>query len=148
MSIERSDNRLELHPKPVQEWERKLVGGVYVDWSSTAEIDSFYTTGGLSSTYKLNKYFWVAGILYQYTLSGYRQVGGNTGGVSSIPYRVTETSNTVTIPGLIGKEFVFLIQASQVYDADQISLNDETGELDGSAIGGFYEGYLLTIMYK
>lgn len=73
MSITRSDNRFEKHPKPVQEFERKQVAGVYVDWDDATEV-----VNAVPAPYRPNKYFWIAGIYYQCDSDGttFRAIGG------------------------------------------------------------------------
>lgn len=74
MSLTRSDNRLEKHPKPVQENERKLVSGAYTDWASTSEVNS-----AVDIAFRKNKYFWVNGSLMHCGNDGttYRKISGS-----------------------------------------------------------------------
>ncbi len=73
MSEIRSDNRLEQHPKPVQEYERKFNGTGYEDWASTAEMEAVYNVA-----YRPNKYFWINGHYFECLSDGvtYRQIDG------------------------------------------------------------------------
>jgi len=59
MSIIRSDSRNETHNKPVQEGERKLSGGVYVDYATQAEV-----IAAIGIEFRKNKYFWINGLRY------------------------------------------------------------------------------------
>ncbi len=101
MSEIRSDNRLEQHPKPVQEYERKFNGAGYEDWVSTAEMEAVYNIA-----YRKNKYFWIAGDYFECLDDGvtYRQVnGGGGGGTVTVTATgdatgVSDTSNTPTLP--------------------------------------------------
>jgi hypothetical protein len=157
MAIPISEGFLYTNPVPAQQWLRKLQSGVtYVDWSNTAEVDTFFaTTTGLDPSYKLNKYFWIAGNLYQYTQAGYRLVGEDISdpGIKSMVFQVESDGNIIDT-GLIDKVLVQVFigsttppAASQVYDAVTVTM-DSAGLLDGSLIGGFYTGNNVTILYK
>jgi hypothetical protein len=115
--ITRSDNRGEFHPKPVQEYERKLVSGsTYTDWASTSELETTLDGAGYVQSLRTNKYFWIGGIYYFYDGSTYIPIGGTISdvlyknrvfieaGVSSIPGgggTWPSGVNTVTIPGFV-----------------------------------------------
>lgn len=144
MSEVRSDNRLERHPKPVQEYERKLVDGEYVDWASFAEWETAY-----NAAYRANKYLWVDNVLWHcYAVGFYRQVSGGGsggGGLTALNYTVVSDASVITIPQLNGHVFNLLVQGTQAYNSQYIT---QTGtDLDCSNIGGVYAGDVLTILY-
>ncbi len=101
MSEIRSDNRLEQHPKPVQEYERRFTGSTWVDWADTAELEAVYNVA-----YRPNKYFWINGHYFECLSDGvtYRQIdGGGGGGTVTITATgdatgISDTSNTPTLP--------------------------------------------------
>jgi len=88
MSLTRSDNRFETHPKPVQEYERKFVDGSYLDWDSTSEVNE-----AVEIFFRKNKYFWIDGSYYQCDDDGttYRPIGS---GATSPPGTVSLTNET------------------------------------------------------
>lgn len=65
------------HPLPPSYRERKLSGGIWMDWANEAEINAV-----VPLAYRKNKYFWIAGSLMQCDNDGttYRPTagGGNT----------------------------------------------------------------------
>jgi lysophospholipase L1-like esterase len=87
MSIIRSDSRSETHNKPVQEGERKLSGGVYVDYVSTAEV-----IAAVGTEFRKNKYFWIAGSRYHCDSDGitFRTAGVSQADLASRDYYLTE----------------------------------------------------------
>jgi hypothetical protein len=150
MAIPLSDNIIYKSPKSAQEFRRKVVSpGVETDWANTAEIDTFFAnTAGLDPSFKNNKDFWVDGVLYNYDGTEYRVVGGGVEGAAfALKYRILTDSQTVTIPALIGCDLMTGTYANQTFDSDTLLLDPLTGEIDGSAIGGFAAGYLLTITF-
>ena len=164
MSITQSDNRLEQHPKPTQEYERQLVGGNYVDWPDFATLNATY-----SVYYRKNKYFWVAGVYYQADNDGttYRQISNPGGGaVFAGKYAINAdgsgtpgsnfdgylaAGNTVTIPALSGKTLINVIvnkisYQDYVNDGNKISLSGTT--LNLTNMGGVYAGDWLIVYFR
>jgi len=152
MAITVSEGILYANPVPAQQWQRKLVSGItYADWSSFIELETFFTsTTGLDGSFMVNKYFWVAGYFYFFDGVSYLPVTSAppANGVQGIPYRITVTGPSVTIPELEGMRLLTTLYANITYDTDSISLDPNTGVLDGSLVGGFEAGFLLTIMYQ
>jgi len=74
MSINVNDSELALHPKPSQENSRKNVGGTYVDYASTDEVNSL-----VNINFRKNKFFHVAGNYYFCEQDGvtYKLIGGS-----------------------------------------------------------------------
>jgi hypothetical protein len=72
MSVIQTDNILPQHSKPEIEFERKLVGSLYVDYTSESDVN-----GIVNINYRKNKYFWINGNYY-FTSDGtnYLFVGG------------------------------------------------------------------------
>lgn len=144
MSEIRSDNRLEKHPKPVQEHERKNVSGVYVDWDSFAEMEAVYNIA-----YRANKYFWVDGLYYQCSSVGvYRLIGGGSsgGGADVVDYTVLADSNGITVSELDGKTFYLAVQGTTPYNSVFVQ---QTGTfLDFTNVGGVSAGQVITIFFK
>ena len=140
MSIVRSDNRKELHPKPVQEYERRFNGTVYVDWANISEVEAAY-----SVAYRANKYFWIAGLLYHCTNGvTYRLV--TTGASQIIDVRIINTANTLDVSQLSGNTFIMAVKGAQPFNSDYISQSGIT--LDFTSVGGVVAGELITIFYK
>jgi hypothetical protein len=145
MSIVRSDNRKEEHPKPVQEYERRFTGVTWVDWADFAEMEAVYNVA-----YRLNKYFWVAGTYYQcYGTSLYRAISSGGSGVGNcfiLAIMPDASANTIDVPALDGKTFRVAITNSQSFDTVLIA---QTGtELDFTLVGGVQLGVLITILYE
>lgn len=144
MSEIRSDNRLEKHPKPTQEYERKLVAGLYQDWDSFAEMEAIYDVA-----YRTNKYFWVNGIYYQCTGPGaYRPIGsgGGTGGIDVLDYSVLVDAMTITVPELLGRQFFLAVQGTTPYNS--VFIGQAGIILDFSRVGGVSAGQTITIFFK
>ncbi len=139
MSIIRSDNRLEEHPKPVQEYERRFTGITWVDWVSFAEMELVY-----NAAYRLNKYFWVNGIYYEcYGTSLYRAING--GGspaetivqADAIGITVDELSNTV----------MYMVQVDNVtYNRYQVIQSGTF--LDFTNVGGVYQSQVILTFFR
>lgn len=145
MSEVRSDNRLERHPKPVQEYERRYVGGnVWVDWADFAEMEAVY-----DAVYRDNKYFWVAGVYYECYENGtaYRAISGAAGaaGVYAVSVPVLTTGMTLTVSELAGHTFILAIQGATPYTSVYI---EQTGTvLDFTNVGGVFDGETILIFY-
>ena len=136
----RSDNRLELHPKPTQEYERRFNGTTWVDWTDFAQMEAVYNVA-----YRLNKYFWVAGVYYQcYGNSLYRAIAGSGGGNATIlEYIVTADAPNITVAGLSGKTMYMVVQGSTPYTRYQVI---QTGTLlDFTAVGGVFDTQVILI---
>ena len=143
MSIIRSDNRLEKHPKPVQEYERRFNGFTWVDWTSFAEMELVY-----EAVYRLNKFFWVNSVYYHCYGDGlYRPVSGSgSGNASIIDVIVANTDSNIDVPELDGKTFYMANQAGMSYNREYIT-QDNTN-LDFTNVGGVMEGQRITIFYQ
>lgn len=145
MSEIRSDNRLENHPKPVQEFERKRIPDTinYIDWASIAEVNAAYDI-----VYRANKYFWIAGVLYHCTDgTNYRAVASSgSGALFGIDVRVVADASTLTVSALSGKTFMLAVKGAQPFNSDYVSQTETT--LDFTSVGGVVTGELITIFYK
>ena len=140
-----SDNMLSRHPKPVQEYERKYLGGnVWVDWADFAEMEAVY-----DAVYRDNKYFWVDGIYYQcYGFQLYRPItsGSGSGSVTAVYVTVDTAGDVLIVPELSGNTFLSATSNMQSY-TDDIVL--QTGTiLDFTAVGGVYVGQRILILYQ
>lgn len=144
MSEIRSDNRLEKHPKPVQEYERKFVSaGVYVDWDSFAEMEAVYNIA-----YRANKYFWVDGVYYECSSIGvYRPISGSpsTGNSTIIDVIPVADASTIIVPALAGFTFMLAVKGAVPYNRAYIGQTGST--LDFTAVGGVTAGERITIFY-
>jgi hypothetical protein len=147
MSIIRSDNRLEEHPKPVQEYERRFTGVTWVDWASFAEMELVY-----NAAYRLNKYFWVAGIYYQcYGTSLYRAIGGV--GTSPAETIVLADASGIFVDVLVSGETVYTmmmcVESNTIYTRYQVIQDpDNPTYLDFTNVGGVYEGQIILTYFK
>ena len=143
MSIIRSDNRLEQHPKPVQEYERKLVGSSYVDWVDFAEMEAVY-----NAAYRLNKYFWVAGIYYEcYGTSSYRPVGAGAGGGLSVAETIVSADgSSIVVSELASKTMYMVQQENQTWNRYQVIQSGTT--LNFTAVGGVFTGQVILTFYQ
>lgn len=145
MAEVRSDNRLEQHPKPTQEYERRFTGTTWVDWVDTAELEAVYNVA-----YRPNKYFWINGDYFECLSDGvtYRKItggGGGSGTVQIATYLPTGASNTIIVPELSGHTFYIAIMATQSFDTTHVSQSGTT--LDFVNVGGVINGVLITILF-
>lgn len=153
MSIVRSDNRLENHGKPVQEYERKLSSGSYVDWASTAELNAAYNVA-----FRKNKHFWIAGIYYGCDNDGttYRSIGGAVSMLTTICQTVGASGLTVTVATLIGKSVKLILRggigSGEILTVGSVSGNkvrfdNTTGDLTVAVDNEWFADEELTIQY-
>ncbi len=139
MSIIRSDNRLEEHPKPVQEYERRFTGSAWVDWVSFAEMELVY-----SAAYRLNKYFWVDGIYYEcYGTSLYRAVNGGGSPAETI---VQADASGITVPELSNTVMYLCVEGNTNYTRYQVIQSGTF--LDFSGVGGVYSGQVILTFFR
>ncbi len=142
MSIIRSDNRLEEHPKPVQEYERRFTGVTWVDWVSFAEMELVYNVA-----YRLNKYFWVDGVYYEcYGTSLYRAVGSG-GGSSSPAETIVQADSTGITVSELSNAVMYMVQVDNTtYNRYQVI---QTGTfLDFTNVGGVYTDQVILTFFK
>jgi hypothetical protein len=145
MSEVRSDNRLEQHPKPVQEYERRFNGTTWVDWADTAELEAVYNVA-----YRPNKYFWIDGDYFECLSDGvtYRQItggGSGSGNCSVTSFTPVADASAITVSDLSGHTFFAAIVNVQAYTPDQVV---QTGTvLDFSLVGGVLAGIAIIIFY-
>lgn len=140
-----SDNMLCRYPKPMQEYERKYLGGnVWADWASFSEMEAVY-----DAVYRDNKYFWVDGVYYQcYGFGLYRPItsGSSSGSVSAVYVTVEADGTTLVVPELNGKVFLQATTNMVPYTDDIVI---QTGTLlNFSAVGGVYVGQRILIFYQ
>ncbi len=139
MSIIRSDNRLEEHPKPVQEYERRFTGVTWVDWASFAEMELVY-----NAAYRLNKYFWVDGIYYEcYGTSLYRAVADNGSPAETV---VSADATGIFVSQLTGKTMYMVVQQNTIYTRYQVIQTDTF--LDFSLVGGVYQDQVILTFFR
>ncbi len=140
MSEIRSDNRLEQHPKPVQEYERRFTGSTWVDWADTAELEAVYNVA-----YRPNKYFWINGHYFECLSDGitYRQITGGGGGFTTADNGLTaNTATNVQLGGTLIKDTT--IDAANfgfaLNNGSYISLYPNHTDIDGNfSEGSIYQ---------
>jgi lysophospholipase L1-like esterase len=127
MSIIRSDSRNETHNKPVQEGERKLSGGVYVDYVSTAEV-----IAAIGTEFRKNKYFWIAGSRYHCDSDGttFRTAGISqndlslrdyyTSGDPLINYSLTTTGTALANAAYRCTDFIAVVRNQDIIYSGQV----------------------------
>lgn len=168
MAQPRSDNRKENHPKPVQEGERKLVGGVYVDYTDIADI-----IANTTEAFRPNKYFWAAGVKYHFTTAiDYRVVGGAGGaGIKSLKFAINTDGSGVpdsTFDGykaagnllsdarLENVKIIAILAAGSVFQDffpgsfNHVPYNSVTGlgTLDFTSVGGLSDPSFVIILFQ
>lgn len=145
MSIVRSDNRQERHPKPTQDFERKFTNPGFVDWADIAELEAAYTL-----EYRKNKYFWINGDYFECEDDGvtYRQISGGGTGVGNCfitAFTPIADASSIIVPALSGKTFMAAIANVQAYTPDQVVQTGTT--LDFTLVGGVLAGIIVIIFY-
>lgn len=171
MSQTRSDNRAEKHGKPVQDGERKLVNGVFVDYDDLNEVFTLNPT----VTWRANKYYWVAGTKIHLDSDGVtpRQVSVSnavngainallivigTGTATADFDRYAAAGSQLQANELYGKRVIQVVLDNTVFDtfnptAGRIRINktDQAPNLsflDFSQVGGLYDGQSVIILYQ
>ena len=164
MAYTRSDNRVESHPKPVQEYERQQTSLTWADWPDFTTLTTTLDGVGYTSSFRRNKYFWVAGGYYRCNDDGvtFTQVNSSaSGGVLGYKFLVgtgtapaninaiVAAGNTLTYPALSSASRILSVEIDgvSVYDfGTPLSFTFSGDTIDFTAMGGLAAGNRVVVI--